>query len=201
MSMCCCCKLTDSHSVFNLFYGLDFFRVVKLFLVVFKRLRELSAFRNGRSLVELVLHCLIHAKSSIDQLILSLVHGDHLLLSMLHLVDEQHFVVVELALVPLHIHLLDPHPSVIHFLFGRHTFIERSLSLSHSSLALLLPRILERFVFVFLLLTLALLPLLNSIHLFLFSFHVELMISIVLFSLLFLFLFDLLSLEDIFFKL
>ena len=122
--------------------------------MVFKRLRELGTLSDLSSMIELVLHLLIHLETRIDHLVLTMLHIVDTILSRHHLIDEEHLVVVQLALVPVQIHLLDPLAPVVHFLFGGHTFIEGSLALCHPLLALftLLPGLLQLLVLLCLLL-------------------------------------------------
>ena len=105
--------------------------------MIFERLRQHGVLRRSVGLVEILLHGLVHPHSVFDQLILVLFKLADARLFLAKLVDEEHLVLLVLALVPHQIHLLDPHAPirVLHILHS--LLVESCLSICHILTAVL----------------------------------------------------------------
>ena len=154
-------------SVLHLLYGLDLLHVIEFFLVVFEWLRQDCVLSRCCSVIELILHRLVHPLSMIDQLMLPLVKFRGARLLGLQLVNEEHFVVLMLALVSHQVHLLHVHSTIVHLLLCQLRLKESGLAICHigASLFDLCPAFLELLIFLLQLMLISFLATLNSLPL------------------------------------
>lgn len=118
-------------SILGLLDQLNLLHVIELFLVIFEWLRQDCVLRRRCRAIELLLHRLIHTLSMVDQMVLTILKSACTPLLRIEFVDEEHFVVLVFALIPLQVHLLDPHATIVHFLLSSHALVEGRLAIGH----------------------------------------------------------------------
>lgn len=165
-----------TRSVFGFLNLFDLLSVIEFFLVLFERLRQDGVPSCVRCSVEVLLQCVVHALTVVDQVVLLLLQEGRTWLFLHLFLSQDDFVILLLAHLSLKVLLLDPDTTIILFFLGGQALVECGLAVSHVFSPLLdaPPALLEGLVSLVQLVLVVLLASLDSLQFFLFSVHVEL---------------------------